>query len=230
MAGEVQTNAERFAAAHRALRADPDIQFDLARVTPPPPTPAWIRAVEHWLDLLFRPVGRFLRWMASLMPEAPYARLLLWSAMAASLVMLVWAVRTRLRDGAWRWPWRRRMTPPSESDAEDWRPESAPARAWLDEAEVLAAQGRYAEAAHHLLIRSIEDLGRRRPGLVRPALTSRDLARAPVVPPRARQLFAGIAAIVERSLFGGRPVDAEDWAGCRAAYEDFTRTAAWKAA
>jgi len=142
---------------------------------------------------------------------------------------IIW---TRWKDGVWRLPRLRRRRPNTSEPAEEdyWQPEVAPARAWLEEADVLAAEGRFAEAAHHLLIRSVEDIGRRRPGLVRPALTSRDLARAPAVPPLARQLFAGIAAVVERSLFGGRPVDANDWGECRAAYADFAKTASWKAA
>ena len=31
------------------------------------------------------------------------------------------------------------------------------------EADALAAEGRFAEAIHHLLLRSVEDIGRRRP-------------------------------------------------------------------
>ena len=65
---------------------------------------------------------------------------------------------------------------------------------------------------------------------VQPALTSRDLAAAHSLPIRARQLFAGIAAVVERSLFGGRTVGEDEWLTCRSAYSDFTRTAAWKRA
>jgi hypothetical protein len=34
---------------------------------------------------------------------------------------------------------------------------------------------------------------------------------------------------VEKSLFGRRPLDAEDWRDCRAAYENFAFSAEWKA-
>ena len=114
-------------------------------------------------------------------------------------------------------------------EEESWAPEAAPARSWLREADALAAQGRYAEAVHHLLFRSIEDIGRRRPRLVRPALTSRELAAAEALPPPARSLFARIAGLVERSLFGGRPVEAGDWTAARSAYADLVLPGTWRA-
>ena len=231
IAGQGQSAAERFAAAHRALRANPDIQFDLKRRAPPVQTPAWLRALGDWLRSIFRPIGRFIDWLGSFIPDAPYARILLWSVLIAGLVAIGWMIWTRMQEGAWRMPRLRRSRMPEMIEAEEeWQPEAAPVRAWLEEADRLAEEGLYAEAAHHLLLRSVEDIGRRRPGLVQPAITSRDLARASAVPQRARQLFSGIAAVVERSLFGGRAVDAQDWAECRAAYADFAKTAAWKAA
>jgi len=231
IAGQAQNAAERFAAAHRALRANPDIQFELKRSAPPLQTPAWLRALGEWLRNVFRPIGRFLEWLGGFIPDAPYARILLWSVLAMGLAALCWTIWTRAKEGAWRMPHLRRRPGADVIQAEEeWRPEAAPVRAWLEEADAFAEQGRFAEAAHHLLLRSVEDIGRRRPGLVRPAITSRDLANASALPQRARQLFSGIASVVERSLFGGRAVDAGDWAECRAAYADFARTAAWKAA
>ena len=80
-----------------------------------------------------------------------------------------------------------------------------------------------------LSFRSIDDISSRRPALVRPALTSRELAASEGIPGRARDLFAGIARLVERSLFGGRPVAESDWREARAAYSDFALPAAWRA-
>jgi hypothetical protein len=60
-------------------------------------------------------------------------------------------------------------------------------------------------------------------------LTSRELAAAPGLPEQARSLFARIAASVERSLFGGRPVDGEEWSAARAAYADLVLPGTWKA-
>ncbi|MFL6730134.1 MAG: DUF4129 domain-containing protein, partial [Sphingomicrobium sp.] len=84
------------------------------------------------------------------------------------------------------------------------------------------------EAIHHLLFRSIEDIARRRPSAVRPALTSRELAASTAVPERARSLFAGIARLVERSLFGGRPVGEPDWVKARDSYAEFALAGAWR--
>ncbi len=63
-------------------------------------------------------------------------------------------------------------------------------RSWLDEADALAAKGRFAEAIHHLLLRSVEDIARRRPKLVRPALTSRELSASDGIPAARRAIYS----------------------------------------
>jgi hypothetical protein len=219
------------AAAHDALKADPSVQFTLAAVPPPPEPPRWLRSIGEWLSDASRPVARFADWIGSFIPDAPYARLFLWTVLAIAAVALGAAIYQRIRHGEWRLPRRRRAisVEPDPEAEEQWAPEAAPARSWLREADALAAQGRYAEAVHHLLFRSIEDIGRRRPRLVRPALTSRELAAAEVLPPPARGLFARIAGLVERSLFGGRAVEADDWTTARAAYADLVLPGTWRA-
>jgi hypothetical protein len=179
---------------------------------------------------VLRPVGHALEWIGSLMPDAPYARIFLWTVLALAALTLAWMVYQRIRHGEWRLPRRRRALAAEPAEEEQaWTPEAAPARSWLKEADALAERGLYAEAVHHLLFRSVEDLARRRPRLVRPALTSRELATADAVPPAARDLFARIARLVERSLFGGRAVDAGDWSTARAAYADFVLPGTWRA-
>lgn len=217
----------RLDAAYAQLGADGAIQFDLPPVKPPPPPPAWLKAFGEWLGDLLAPVGRFLRWLFSWMPDAPYARIILWAMIAGLVAAIGWIVYERFRHGVWRLPrWRHPATGEAVVEGE-WDATGTPARAWLREADHLAEEGRFAEAVHHLLMRSIEDIGRRRPQLLKPALTSRDIARAHMIPPGPRDLFAGIAAVVERSLFGGRVVDADDWSRCRAAYADFAAGRSW---
>ncbi|HEX8468259.1 MAG TPA: DUF4129 domain-containing protein [Allosphingosinicella sp.] len=221
--------ADGLAAAHDALKADSSIQFSLQPAPPPPEPPKWLREVAQWLSDVFAPVGRFFRWIGSFMPDAPYARILLWTVLAAAALGFSILVYRRIREGEWRL-WRRRLPAgvPVDAEEETWAPEAAPARSWLREADALAAQGRYAEAVHHLLFRSVEDIARRRPRLVRPALTSRELAAAEALPPPARSLFARIAALVEHSLFGGRPVEADDWTAARSAYADLVLPGTWR--
>lgn len=221
--------AQRLAEAHRALRDDPTIQFSLqpAAITKPPEPPAWL----VWLLEHLKPVGRFFDWVSSLMPAAPYVRIFLWSVIAILALMLVWMIVTRLRSGEWRVPLRKRRARQvalGDVPADEWAPDVAPAREWLAEADALAARGLYAEAVHHLLFRSVEDIEAKRPQLVRPSLTSRELAAASGIPTMARELFARIARQVERSLFGGRAVGAEDWTSARAAYADFALPGQWR--
>ncbi|MGK2910266.1 MAG: DUF4129 domain-containing protein [Sphingobium sp.] len=232
MSGVSAASDERLIAAHRALRAEGDVQFSMAPAAGPPPTPAWLKAFGEWLEHVLAPVGRFFRWISSFMPDAPYAKIILWTVIAAVAVLLLWMIYDRIRHGVWQWPKmpRRRVAAWIAAGAdENWSPEAAPARAWLKEADALAAQGRFADAVHHLLMRSVEDLARRRPQVVRPALTSRELAAIEAVPPAPRRLFAEIASVVEHSLFGERPVDADAWARCRAAYTDFAQPRSWAA-
>ena len=221
---------QRLVAAHQALREGGAVQFDLTGVTPPAPPPAWLKALGEFLEHLFHPVARLLRWLASLMPDLPYARFFLWGALAILAVLIVITAMGRIRDGVWRLPRFRKRADTLESVAgedQDWQPHEMPARAWLREADALAEQGRFAEAAHHLLLRNIEDLARRRAQLVRPALTSRDLANATGIPAIPKRLFARIATIVENSFFGGQAVDAAQWERCRADYSDFILPRNW---
>lgn len=222
--------AEGFAAAHEALKADSSIQFQLPRAPPEPEPPTWLRDLLQWLGEALRPVGRFLNWIGSFFPDAPYARMFLWTVLALAAATLLYLTYARLRYGEWRLPRRSRaQLLEANQQEEQWQPEEGTARSWLREADALAAGGRYAEAVHHLLFRSVEDIARRRPRLVRPSLTSRELAGSPSLPTAARELFASIASLVERSLFGGRHVGEVDWTLARTAYSDLVLPGSWRA-
>lgn len=191
-----------FADAHRALLADESIQFELPTYQPPTP-PAWL----EWL-------ARFLS------EDHPVLSALLWILAALAVLAILYLLARRF--GGWR---RGRSEGTGE---EEWRPQEAPARALLADADALAAQGRFGEAAHLLLFRSIEDIDSRRPELVGPALTSRDIAALPAIPERPRGAFARIAMMVERSLFARRPLAEPDWRDCRSAYEEFAFAEGWR--
>lgn len=199
-------SAASFAEAHRKLLADSSIQFELAPYKPPEP-PAWLRWLGDFLEAIF-----------------PVLRVLFWIGVAALACYILYVVALRLSGS--RWPWAKKA---SDADPEEsWRPTEAPARALLRDADALAAEGRFSEAAHLLLFRSIEDIESRRPKLVRPALTSRDIAGAPDLPSGPKHAFSTIVMLVERSLFGGRTLGEPDWRECRAAYETFAFAGAWR--
>lgn len=220
--------ADRFAHAWHSLRADRSIQFNLAPPAPQPQAPEWLRTFLNWLGKIFEPVGRFLGWLLSFLPDAGYGRFLLWTVIVIGAGAILWALYNRIRHGDWRLRpiWNARAA--ELEDGEDWSPDEAGARSWLEEADALAREGRFAEAIHHLLFRSVDDIAARRPAVVRPSLTSRELAAAQEIPSRARELFAGIARLVERSLFGGRAVGEVDWLRAREAYADFALPSVWR--
>lgn len=205
------------------------MQFSMGPMTPPAPPPQWLLDFIEWLSKVLKPLGRFFGWISRMMPNAPYARIFLWTVIAVAALAVIWLVVERFRYGQWRLPKLRRSRAVAVMPVEEeWALDAAPVRAWLDEADALAAQGRYAEAVHHLLFRSIEDIEHRRPNQVRPALTSRELSAASFIPGAARDLFAGIARVVERSLFGGRSVGPDDWQAARSTYADFVTAGSWR--
>ena len=207
MAQDGAAETAEFARAHARLLADDDIQFDLAVEDPIEEPPEWLKALVRWL-------GDY-SWLLEY---------LFWGFVGLLVLGLLAFIVMRLTG--MDWPWRRKRTDGEE--AEEWRPAEAPARALLREADALAAEGRFSEAAHLLLFRSIEEIESRRPKLVRPALTSRDIAGASALPDRPKRAFATIVHHVELSLFGGRILAEPDWRQCRAAYEEFAFAKAWK--
>jgi hypothetical protein len=103
----------------------------------------------------------------------------------------------------------------------EWIPDRDAAVALLEDADRLAADGRFGEAAHLLLQRSVHHIAEARPDWLQPASTAREIAVLPMLPERARQAFGAISTRVERSLFALRELDAADWQAARAAYAEF---------
>lgn len=209
------------------MRRDPAIQFTLTPPKPPVKPPGWLKDFFDTIGRAFEQVGRFIKWIASFFPDAPYARIILWSVLALGAAALLWAAYNRIRYGSWRLRLPK-LASKADPIEEEWVPEERGARSWLQEADALALDGRFAEAIHHLLSRSVEDIAKRRPALARPALTSRELASADTIPHRARSLFEAIASLVERSLFAGLAVGEVDWLKAREAYSDFALSSAWR--
>jgi hypothetical protein len=203
-------SAEAVARAHERLLHDKTLQFDFPPLpTQKPPPPA-----SHGWDL------SFLKGLGELLQIA------FWVGLAAIVLLLLWVLVGEGLAARWGWTGRRKTVKPQVQA--EYRPDQAKARVLLEDADALAGQGRYDEAAHLLLLRGVEDIRGRRPNLVKPALTSRDIAALPELPEAARPAFMTIAQVVERSLFGGYPVDQAGWRQCRDAYEAFVFPEAWR--
>lgn len=187
------------ARAHAGLLGQSDLQFDFSAFTPPQP-PAWLKELAELMRAI-----------------APVAKWVFWIGLALGALMILLFIGRELL--ATRFPSLRRK--PKVLTETGWRPAPGRARTLLEDADRLAAAGRYGEAVRLILFRSIEDIDQRWPGQVAPALTSRDIAGLDILPPAARGTFAGIARVVEKSLFGGRSVDADEFAACRGAYQAF---------
>lgn len=202
----VDKAGDRLAAAHAELLRDRGFQFDRADFQPPK-APGWLK----WIGEAFQaiaPLLKYVFWIGA----GLIAALVLYALVREILRLRLPAAKPR----------------PVGADAPvEWRPDVAAARDLLAAADGLAADGRYAEAAHLILLRSVEDIASRRPRSVRPALTTREIASLADLPQAARPAFAKIGRVVEQSLFGGAAVGAADYAECRRDYEAFALPAGW---
>lgn len=191
-----------------AMRAVSDIQYaPLPPMPPPPKTPDWLAKLGEWLRDLFEPLGKAIgmSW--------PVLEKVLWALLLLGAVFLLWrlVVQPLLEI-------RRRPKPQAEPE---WAPVRAEAVALLADADRLAAEGRFGEAARLLLQRSVHHIAEAQPSWLQPATTAREIASLTYLPARAREAFGVIAMRVERSLFALRDLNAADWQAARAAYADF---------
>ena len=200
-----QTAEQQLVLAHKALLKTPGLQFDFGAPPPPEKPPAWIEPL--------------LKFLASLGPVLQYV---FWGGLAVGAALILYFIVREFLPETWI---RKSSVKPAVTD---WRPEAGKARALLEDADGLAAAGRFEEAIHMLLFRSIDDLVARRPGAVRPALTSRDIAGLEALPGEARAAFARLAQAVERTFFGGRPAGADEFGEARRDYEAFAFAEGWR--
>lgn len=185
-----------------------DIQFDFPDSAGIAPQPLWLR---HLIAFLNQHAAWF-KWGG-------------WILLGAAILAIVYFLGRHLMQRGF-----------SQADnfpvrpMPAWQPTAEQARLLLKDADALTAENRFEEAAHLLLLFAIQEIGDRRPGLVLPALTSREIATLDALSPQARAVFSHIALVVERSLFGGRNLSADDYAEVRRTFEQFTHPQAWQAA
>lgn len=200
------------AAAHQRLLTDPNIQFELPFVSAPPTlhSPSWLTDFLNAIANLFGFLG-------------PILRVLFWVGLALVAAALIFVIVRSLMGVSW--PTRKRKV--ATTAEPEWRPDATRARVLLEDADKLAVEGRYAEAAHLLLHRSLDHVRDFRPKALRPAVTSRELAASEDLPGAARAAFSHIAEVVEHSFFGARGVDQAAYADCRRSYEAFAFPTVW---
>lgn len=192
----------------QAVHADPAIQFapiDVPMKVPEPP--GWLTALFRFLRQIFEPIGNGLGMSWPVMQ---------WLLVGLAVLLVLYAL-WRLFEPLLE----RSGKAATEAPDDSWAPARAEALALLEDADRLAAQGRFDEATHLLLRRSVAQIADARPGWIHPASTSREIAAIRALPERARRAFALITARVERSRFALSALDAGDWQAARAAYAEF---------
>ncbi|MEM0985046.1 MAG: hypothetical protein AAGJ32_02255 [Pseudomonadota bacterium] len=204
-------------AIYERFLEDDELQFSIPEAEPleardPPP---------QWLEATLRFFADVLRWLG------PVLRVLFYVICAVGIIAIGWYVAQRFLGVGAPSSRREKLSDYEDSIAQPFRPDAAVARSLLEEADALAAQGRFAEAVHLLLFRSIEDIQTRREGGVPKSLTAREIEQLDSLPERARFGLSPIIAIVERSFFGGRNVDRDGWQSARSSYEDFAFGEVW---
>jgi hypothetical protein len=190
------------AAAHQAVLADPNLQFAFPRQTMETPDP------PAWLE----PLINFIQYIA------PFLNLIFWGGLIAVAALVIYII---VSDIVRRMPGRASTEAAPETPVPTYKPAPTRAQALLEEADRLAAEGRYSEAARVLLHRSIEDIERQFATTIGPSLTSREIAHIKPLSEHGRSVFSGIARAVEISLFGEQPLAAPQYAACREAYASF---------
>jgi hypothetical protein len=169
-----------------AVRASAEVQYAPLPPIEPPKPPVWLAELGEWLRGFFEPIGKALglSW--------PVLQWILIGLAALGVLFILWRLVEPLIG--------RPRKPRSEAEPE-WAPARDEAMALLQDADRLAAEGRYGEAAHLLLKRSVRHIADARPD--------------------ARLAFGAIATRVERSIFALRDLDLADWTAAREAYAQF---------
>ncbi len=211
-----QTDLQALDAAHAAYLEKPDLQLKRPEHDAPPPDFDPPNPPPRWLKAIFDFLGHL----------GPLLQVLFWAAIVAVVAGVLYflfgeAIRVRFGKSG-----KGKVDNPDDVLV-DLRPDAHAARSLLDEADALARAGKFAEAVHLLLFRSIDDIQQRLEGGVPRSLTAREIGGLGNLPDRAKRGLGPIIAIVEHSFFGGRDVDETGWRTARDSYEQFAFGEAW---
>lgn len=196
------------------LRDDGNLQFEPVTIPEiPPRKPSWfdelLDDLFEFLADLFGPLGEALGGSWS------------WLQWVIAGAVALFAIVLLVRLYGPGFGKRGKRAAEAAAGPEEWRPDAAASLALLEEADRLAAEGRFDEATHLLLQRSVHHIAAARPDWVEPSSTARELAALPALSDAARAAFRVITERVERSLFALRALERADWEAARAAYAEF---------
>jgi hypothetical protein len=201
-------------AGWEALRADGNLQFAPVTIPDiPPRKPGWL---ERLLADLLETLGEWLGPVGAALGDSWW-----WLQWVVAGIVCLFALVLLVRLIAPDLLRLRRRAGSGGAAAQEWRPEVAASIALLEDADRLAAEGRFEAATRLLLQRSIGHIAAVRPDWVEPSSTARELAALPALPDAARAAFGVMAARVEASLFALRALERADWEAARAAYAEF---------
>lgn len=164
-----------------------------------------IRRLDLQTELLQQPEP--FGWRLNLPPET------VWFAVLVGVAVLFYAFRDMLpflgvkRDGAW------------ELDAAG-AAESGPAEPSiaLGAADDLAAQGRFVEAMHVLLLQALAEIRRRLDEQFADSMTSREILRSNRLSDDLRRPLREVVNRVEWTYFGEHPAARDDYLACRSSF------------
>lgn len=187
---------------HKELLADPSLQFHFEKQGAPPEPPDWLEPLAGLIEFI-----------------APFVVYIFWAGLIIVVALVLYTIITEILQ---RMPDRKKQAEPeSDLPVPEFRPSRQRAHVLLEEADRLAREGRFGEAARIILHRSIEDMETAFPGSIAPAMTSREIQTISYLSEKGRATFSKIASAVEASLFAGRPLDQARFMECRQAYESF---------
>jgi len=211
ISSQAQTSTETrsdFDKSFRELKRNDSLQFDfttLPALQPRGEPPQWLVNILNFIGAIFQALG-------------PLFYMIFWLGAGALIMAILYLLVTTLMAANFE----RRDKIDDDTPVPLYEPEQAQARILLEEIDALAAQGKYAEAVHTLLFRSIQDIDANRPNIIRRSLTSREIGGLTILTANARYVFSSIAAIVERSFFGGQDISKADFDTARADYVRLT--------
>jgi hypothetical protein len=137
----------------------------------------------------------------------------IWVAIIVGVIILLYAFRDLIpvlragRGGAW-----------GEDETASLTTGPRPPEIVLEAADELAAQGRFVEAMHVLLLQALADIRRRLDEEFADSMTSREILRSRQLSDTLRRPLREVINRVEWTYFGGHPADRDDYLACRSSF------------